>query len=176
HNEGKTPWLSEKRRNQLQKSARIYKKILIGKVAPDITVQKRSGQSISLHDIEAKLTVLFLWRPGCGHCKKASPILKSLYEKYQEQGVELLSLCTHLGESVKECWTYVDENELDDWINAVDPRHRSRFIYLYNAQRTPKIYVLDEDKKILIKDISANQLEGLIQRFLKEAEEAVPNP
>ncbi|MEM9917831.1 MAG: redoxin domain-containing protein [Bacteroidota bacterium] len=172
HNQGKTSWLDEKRLKAIQKNVRTFERILIGKTAPDIKVQKRSGEAISLYDIQSDFTILFFWRPGCGHCKKAAPKLKALYEKYQGQSVEILSVCTHLGAKVGECWTYIDENELDLWVNAVDPRHQSKFLRLYNAQRTPKIYVLDKEKKILIKDIAANQLDQLMERFMKESASA----
>ncbi|MEL6866214.1 MAG: thioredoxin-like domain-containing protein [Bacteroidota bacterium] len=165
---GKVHWLNDELMKSVEVQAEKFRPVLIGKTAPDIEVQRKDGSSIRLHEIDSDYTVLYFWRPGCGHCKKATPNVKAFYQVYQDLGVEILSVCTQHGEGVQSCWDYVAENELEEWIQAVDPYHRSRFIQKFNAQRTPKIYVLDRDKKILLKDFKAENLPEVMDRLMRE--------
>ena len=148
-------------------NANKLRPVLIGKTAPDITMQQRNGQAFRLHDIQADFTVLIFWRPNCGHCKKATPVLKELYQKYKDKNVQMVGLCTQHGDGIESCWEYVDNNELQ-WLQLVDRFHRSKFMQKFNAQRTPKIYILDKDKKILMKDIDAKHIDKVLQRFMEE--------
>ena len=169
--EGEAKWLDDKDRKKIKKRAAQYRAILVGAPAPEVTLFKRDGSEISLYDIEADYTVLFFWRPGCGHCKKARPFLKTFYEEYKSKGIEIFSLCTNLRNTTPECWTYIDEHQLGDWINAADSNNSSRFVQKYNAGRTPKIYVLDKEKKILIKGFDAERLKEVMEKILKEEKE-----
>lgn len=165
HAKGKTPWLPEADIKRITIHGRKLDRILIGKTAPNLTWQDRAGKPITLSDIEADYLILFFWRPGCGHCKKSMPKLKDFYNKYKDKNVEVLAVCTNVGQSANECWDFVDDKEIKAWINAVDPRHKSKFLHVYNAARTPKLYVLDRDKTIISKDIGVESLEGVLKRL-----------
>jgi len=91
--------------------------------------------------------------------------LKDFYNKYKDKNVEVLAVCTNVGQSANECWDFVDDKEIKEWINAVDPRHESKFLHVYNAARTPKLYVLDRDKTIISKDIGVESLEDVLKRL-----------
>ena len=45
----------------------------------------------SLHGIDAKYTVLFMWDPDCGHCKKETPKLNDFY-KNSKHDVEVFAV------------------------------------------------------------------------------------
>ena len=163
---GKMPWKTEEEIKKLESDAARRKPVLIGQKAPDITLQQRDGKPFNLYDIQSDYTVLFFWRPNCGYCKKASPFVKSFHEKYKDQGVTIVGACTLTGDKTKACWDYVDEKGFT-FINLTDETYRSRFMHRYNAQRTPKFYILDEDKKILVKDFKGEQLE-MVFELLKQ--------
>ena len=170
HRANRTPWLTEKRQKEIISHANKLDRLLIGKSAPPLIVQNRSGDKIDLHEIDADFTILFFWRPGCGHCKKSTAPLKEFYTEYKDRGIEVLRVCTHVGKTVPECWSYVDEHELHDWIEAVDPNHQSKFLHVYMASRTPKLYVLNRDKEIVLKNIDVQQLDRVLDKLLKDME------
>ncbi len=159
--------ISQDDRKDWLRAAEKLRPVLIGQTAPDVVMQQRNGKAFRLHQIEAHYTVLIFWRPNCGHCKKATPVLKELFEKYKDSNdVKLVGLCTQHGDGLGKCWDYVDEHQLE-WLQLADRYHRSRFMQKYNAQRTPKIYILDKDKKILMKDIGAEHIDKVLQKFRK---------
>ena len=59
----------------------------------------------------------------------------------------------------KEEWTaFLTKHNLYDWINVWDENNVSGFKILYDARKTPGVYVLDKDKKIVAKKLTVEQL------------------
>ena len=164
---GKAMWTDEEQVKKIIDNAKTLKPILIGKIAPDIKMQKQDKTPISLHDIEAKYTVLFFWDPDCGHCKKSMPEMIKFYDDYKSKGVEVFSVCTKVMDKVSMCWETIEEKQMGKWLNVVDPYIQSRYKSIYDIKTTPRIFVLDENKKILSKRIGVEQLPELFDQILK---------
>lgn len=174
-------WSDKEYMDKLKKEIEKHKPNLIGKTAPDLnlievptdhfviaqsdTALKSNpyvGNQIHLLGIQAKFLVVAFWEADCGHCKKAIPILYDVYQRMQEKGVKVLAI--HMISSVegKRKWIdFVNEHNLYNWINAWSP-YSHEYKDLYNVYSTPTIYVLDENKRIIAKQISAEQVEDFI--------------
>lgn len=126
------------------------------------------GAYFRTNDIKAKFTVLAFWEADCGHCKTAIPELYKIYNKIKDKGVQVVAM--HMISSIegKRKWIdFVNEHQLYDWINAWSPT-TYEYKDLYNVYSTPVIYVLDENKKILAKRLSPDQIEDVINFELKK--------
>lgn len=165
---GLAPWTDEEQLEKIIDNARRLEPLLIGKTAPDVRMQRRDGSSITLHQVESPYTILYFWRYDCGHCKKSTPVLKEFYEKFKDRGVKIFAGCAKLRDEVPECWDYIDENGIGEWIHVVDPYGRSRFMSTYDLKSTPQIFVLDENKQIISKRLGAEQLEDFFNRLLEQ--------
>lgn len=168
----KASWTTDEIKEKLIKNAKKLEPILIGKKAPNITLYKRDGSEINVHDIDAKFTVIIFWAPTCGHCKKSMPSLKAFYEKYKPLGVEVLAVCTKHRDKVKGCWEMVDDKELK-WINVVDTYHKSNFREIYNVVSTPRVFILDQDKTILLKRVPTEKLDPIMKELFNELDQAI---
>lgn len=168
YRKGLATWTEEEQLQKILDNADKLRPLLIGKTAPDIKMQRRDGSAISLHEVDADFTVLYFWRYDCGHCKKMTPYMKDFYEQFAGKGVEIFSVCVKFGDDIPGCWEYVDENELNDWIQVVDPYLQSRFNSIYDVRTTPQIYVLDRNKGIVSKSIGAEQLPEVMEYLLKQ--------
>lgn len=165
---GLAPWTEQEQLEKIIDNAARLEPLLIGKTAPDVRMQRRDGSTITLHQVDSPYTVLYFWRYDCGHCKKSTPILKEFYDKFKDRGVEIFAGCAKLRDEVPECWDYIDENGIGEWIHVVDPYGRSRFMSTYDLKSTPQIYVLDENKQIISKRLGAEQLEDFFNRLLEQ--------
>ncbi|NBC06595.1 MAG: redoxin domain-containing protein [Bacteroidetes bacterium] len=165
--QGKAPWTEEKQLKKIIDNAKTLEPLLIGKVAPNITLETREGETVDLHDIQAPMTVLYFWRYDCGHCKKSTPKMNEFYEAYKDKGVELVAVCAKFTDEIEGCWDYVEEKGIGDWMHMVDTYHRSRFMKVYDIKSTPQIYILGEDKTILSKKIGAEQLGEVVDRLME---------
>jgi len=151
---------------KLISQAETLRPILIGKTAPDLTLYKKSGEVVKISDIDAEYTVLFFWAPDCGHCKKAIPSIIDFYNAYKDRGVEILAICTKTGEDLLPCWEAIEERGMDIWMNVADQYLRSRYKMIYDVKTTPQIYILDKDKKIIVKKIAGEDLSPVMEEVI----------
>jgi thiol-disulfide isomerase/thioredoxin len=172
---GEAPWVDEEQLEKMRKNAESLRPILIGKIAPDIRMERRDGSKIALHEMRSPYTVLIFWAPDCGHCQKTMPKVIEFHDKYKDKGVSIFSVCTKLTDKVPDCWKMIDEKGMDVFLNVVDPYHQSRFSVLYDVRTTPQVFILDAKKEILLKRIAIEQLdevmEDLMDRQRRIAEE-----
>ena len=72
-----------------------------------------------------------------------------------------------------ETWLkYIQDNNLD-WINGSDGGDfTSNFRHLYDVYSTPQTYLLDKDKKILIKKIEVEALDDYIGILIEQDKKA----
>lgn len=162
YSKGKAKWVEKETLSKIETNADELRPTLIGKIAPDVKVKNRDDKTISLHDIEGEYVVLVFWAPDCGHCKKEIPKMADFYAVYKKTGVEVVAFCTKTTSKVKDCWEFLDKNNLHQWINLVDPYVDSNYSVLYNVKNTPKVFILDENKKIVSKGIGIEQLSEVI--------------
>ena len=165
---GAAPWLDSETLRKITEEAKKMEPLLIGKEAPDVTLQRQDGTPVRIHDIEADYTVLIFWQPDCPACKKSGPPMLEFAKKYADRGVRTVSICTKLTTDTPKCWEFVEEKGWGtDLLNLADPYHRSRFNVKYNVTGTPRIFILDQDKKILIKGIGADQIDEVMQQIME---------
>jgi len=180
-------WSDSKFISDLKERTEKSRPLLIGAIAPDIDLMvipsehfisaqqdtslrryPHVGKKTYLHEIESKYLVLLFWEADCGHCKTAVPELYKIYERsLKNLNVKVLAVSTLFGEDGKIKWiNFVNENGLYDWINAWNP-YSYEFKLKYDVVTTPQIYILDENKKIIAKRISPEQVEDIIKTISK---------
>lgn len=125
------------------------------------------GNTLNIHDVQAKFTVIAFWEADCSHCKKAIPQLHTLYEELKNKGVKVVAIHTISSVEGKRKWIdFVNEHSLYDWVNAWSP-YSLDYKDIYDVYTTPVIVVVDENKKIIAKKISPEQVKEIIEFELK---------
>ena len=128
--------LTENIKNEIVKRADILRNITIGSLSPTFTYIDNDGNKISLEEFNSKYIVLFFYKPDCQKCIKDKRILEEIKKTQKE-----LTLL------------YIDISE-DNYSNVSQD-----IINQYDITTTPTIYVLDKDKRIIAKNIKAEQIE-----------------
>ncbi len=162
---GQAYWTNEESLKKIRENVIFFEHNLIGKTAPDLTLENIDGEFVNLHKIQSKITILLIYEPNCSHCKVFVPQFHDeVYAKYKDKGLKVFAIYSM---DNKEEWNdFLIKDNLFDWINVWDENHISQFKILYDARKTPVIYVLDENKKILAKGMSVEQLSGLLEVLL----------
>lgn len=163
-------FLSEENRLRLIDQARRNFPVLIGKKAPNMKVFDFDQKPINLHEVKAKYTVLYYYSITCGACAKQSPKLAAFMKKMkaQNQDVKVITIGSDR-EDVTKFKKYLEEKGLNDCINTHDAINSFRVNF--DGSVTPKVYILDENKVIRFKNISADQLEEVYDFMIKEDNE-----
>jgi thiol-disulfide isomerase/thioredoxin len=174
---GKAPWANKEDLEKICDNVARLEPILIGKTAPNIVVKDRNNQNHALYDVDADFTVLFFWAPDCGHCKTAAPFMVDFAKKYKDRGVKVFAMCTAVTDKANDCWKGIEEKGFDDnlFLNYYDPYISSRYKTLYDVQTTPQIFILDRKHTILMKRISAEQLDKTMEDVMRFEQEKAAN-
>jgi peroxiredoxin len=167
---GEAFWADSSTTASMTERAMKLKPTLIGQRAPYLNLFDTTGtKRISMYDLKADFTILYFWDSGCGHCKKTTPVLLDTYHKLKEKGVLVYAVGTELEN--EEWKKYIIENGLD-FINVSDtPDHPDYFRTIYDIFSTPRIFVLDKEKKIIAKQLSVEQIEDFLEFQMKKLEE-----
>jgi len=175
-------WLSEDKLEKFCERVNAMAPLLIGNTAPNLILQDTTGAWQNLHKVDARYTVLYFWDSGCGHCKKVTPKLKEFYAEFKQKGVEVFAVGTEFEN--KDWKKYIRKNELP-WTNVSDTPEANEnaqelmikgvttveslnFRDTYDIFSTPKIYLLDENKKIIAVKLMPEQLGEYIDHMLDE--------
>ncbi|MCD6353953.1 MAG: redoxin domain-containing protein, partial [Prolixibacteraceae bacterium] len=163
---GEAFWATKKSLEKIKENLLFAEKNLIGMTAPDLTLESVEGEYFNLHQVDAKVTVVLIFEPNCSHCMVFVPEFhQKVYEKYKDKGLKVYAIYTM---DNKDEWVeFLTKYNLYDWINVWDPQDISRFKISYDARKTPGVYVLDENKKIVAKRMTVEQLDKYMEHELK---------
>lgn len=166
-------WASKETLDKLKNRINMMKPNFIGNPAPELVLWDTLGTEINLRDINAKYTVLYFYDPDCGHCQKKTPILYESYPELVAKGVEIVGVCT--GTDEKKWKDFIKNDDLG-WINVADLGSKTYFKYYYDVRTTPTVYILDKDKKILVKKIDALDIPQVIDQIIEQDKLKIKNP
>jgi thiol-disulfide isomerase/thioredoxin len=163
-------WLDSTKLANVAERCMEIKPTLIGNKAPYLRLLDYQDKNwVNLYDLKSDITIMYFWDQDCGHCKKETPKLKEIYEKYKAEGKKIEVYAVGVSGERDKWKTYVEEQGFIDWINVSDtPEQRSPFRTLYDTQTTPRVFILDKDKKIVAKQIGVEQIEEFITRMLEK--------
>lgn len=162
---GEAFWASEESLEKIRENVLFTENNLIGKTAPDLTLESFDGEYVNLHQVPARFTLVLIYEPNCSHCRTFVPELYSeVFQPFQHKGLEVFAIYSM--DNKQEWSDFLTEYKLFDWINVWDEHHVSRFKILYDGRKTPGIYVLDENKTIVAKKMAVEQLKLFLESEL----------
>jgi thiol-disulfide isomerase/thioredoxin len=138
----------------------------VGAIATDLVLQNTFGRLRSLHSIQSAYTVLYFYSPSCSSCDLVTPQLYALYQKYKGRGLQVYAV--YVDHNLSEWASYIGAKGLSGWINVWNPDPYDTGIYeLYNIQTLPVIYLLDDKKAIIAKNLYIDALDLWLAALLK---------
>jgi len=160
---GDAYWLSEKDLQWYLDRARKIKGNVMGNTAPELAMQDIFTLADKpLSSVQAKYTVLVFWEYDCPVCKKEVPLVDSVYNAaLKSKGVKVYSV--GIGRELDGMQQFVKKNRIEDWTNVADINANTDFREKYDAYSAPKIYLLDENKKIIGKGLDHSNILEVIE-------------
>jgi thiol-disulfide isomerase/thioredoxin len=179
---GKADWLKGEQLKKVTDRAEDLRYSQCGNRIPNIILPDTTQENwVSLYDVEAKYTLVSIWESTCGHCKKEMPKLQELYDKWHDKGLEIYAIGNDFE---PEPWLdFVRKKDIQDWIhvsdnpaiNAADSAtalimagittlQSLNFRTTFDVYATPKMFLLDADKRVIAKQVGAEQIEDILSR------------
>ena len=115
--------------------------MLEGQPAPAIEGIKcwKNGPAVKLADLKGKCVILDFWGYWCGPCIHGMPELFAIYDKYHEQGLEIVGIHVDLGE---------DETDSVDTVEKLDGRLSQSRKNVWNGRDVPYPVGLASGKRV----------------------------
>ncbi|MDZ4750559.1 MAG: TlpA disulfide reductase family protein [Flavobacteriales bacterium] len=153
--------------NVLKSRAEGIVNLRIGNVPPNINLRTLDGGTFDLYSTATKnkYTLVFFWSSWCEHCQAEAPEYEALYKNFKSKGFDMV------GVSV--------DNQRTAWEQAVTQRGftfpqvcgfkqwESPVAKDYKVTKTPTLFLLDKDKKIVFKPKSAKEVQNWLAANLK---------
>ena len=123
-----------------------------GMQASDFVYTLASGKQGNLHGLKAEYTLVFFYDPDCHTCSDIKQAMKrSLRLKDMVTKGQVKVLTVYPDEDVALWRERLPEME-KEWVNAYDKGQILTREQRYDLTSIPSFYLLDKDKKVLLKD------------------------
>jgi thiol-disulfide isomerase/thioredoxin len=174
-------WLEPKDKDMVFNRAYSIMGNLVGEPAAELNMLDTLDKKVNLYSIKAPYTLVVFWDPDCSHCREVIPVVDSMYKNnWQKTGMKLVGILTDTVRTeknklpvVKKDWMkYITVKGLtgwNHWYQSFEARQEERtkglpgFRQSYDVYQTPTIYLLDKDKRIIAKKISAEQVNDFLK-------------
>ncbi|TNE55387.1 MAG: DUF5106 domain-containing protein [Bacteroidetes bacterium] len=197
--EGKSPayWMDDEKLKELCEKTVTLKRLVEGAIPPNVQLRDTTDKHWKdYYSLKSDYTILYFWDPDCGHCKSATPKLEKLYtEKLKARNVEVFAIAKAVGDDEFKRWKKFIKDKKLSFINVglTDKLYNEakenplKFVPKYTSLEslnyqetfdifsTPKVFLLDKDKKIVAKQLSISQLEDFLDHLQKvDAPKIIP--
>lgn len=185
YSKGDTTWLSAAQRKYIFERAYSLMANQLNEPAAELDMLDTAGRAASLYNMKAPFTFIIFWDPNCGHCKETVPRVDSIYRaRWKGLGVKIVGV--NVDEAANEAWkVFIRQNKLVNWAHIYQPKARreeeakngiANFRQLYDVFKTPTLYLLDEQKRIIGKMLTIEQFNDVLTAKLKNKAVSATKP
>lgn len=126
---------------------------LVGKPAPDFSLQSLDGRRVSLHDYRGKTTVVSFWASWCGPCRLEMPLLARFYRQTHKPDSAFEFLAVSIDETEEPARNTANNLKIPfPVLMATD----SRIADTYGVESIPMLLVIDKAGKVSYSQIGFN--------------------
>lgn len=141
-------------------------KASVGGDAPKFSAPNPDGKMLSLDDTLGKYTIIDFWASWCKPCRMENPNVVAVYEKYHDKGLNIISVSLDRA-GQKERWLKAIEDDNMDWYHVSNLKFwKDPIAQQYNVRSIPATFLLDENGKIIGKNLRGAALGNKIASLL----------
>ncbi|MBO4340842.1 MAG: DUF5106 domain-containing protein [Bacteroidales bacterium] len=138
-----------------------------GTAAADFSFTDLSGRRRTLYSIKAKRLLLIFGNPDCTACKELVRQMDMSAEISAKVASGQLKVVDIFIDREVDAWKAGAADYPKKWINGYDHNFTIRENRLYNVRAIPSMYLLDTDKRVLLKDAP---IESVLEMLASEAD------
>lgn len=159
------------RRAEMTTEVRLFiearKRVLPGQPAPDFTLKRPDGGSLTLSSLRGKIVILDFWASWCQPCRSSFPVMKEFYGIHGEKGVEIVGVSN---DTDHDAWRKAIVEDGLPWPQVIDEypdgKGQARVAELYSVPYLPTLILIDAQGTIVEHNIKKENLEARIEELL----------
>ena len=130
-----------------------------GADAPDITLNTIDGKPFALKDLRGRYVVLDFWASWCPDCRRETPALKAIYQRYAGKGLQMAGISY---DTNRQAWqqyladngmTWLQYSELRKW------KKETTSDRLYHIDWIPTLYLIGPDGRVAVSTVMIEKIE-----------------
>lgn len=158
----KNTFIAEQINDQLTQRTAVS----IGSKAPSFSAKTPEGEELALEDAMGKYTLIDFWASWCKPCRIENPHLVKAYKKYHGDGLNMLGVSLDKKNGRKR-WIKAIEDDNLEWPQVSNLQFwNGPIAKQYNVRSIPANFLLDENGKIIAKDLRGATLEKKMEELL----------
>ncbi|WP_378184656.1 redoxin domain-containing protein [Aquimarina sp. W85] len=139
-------------------------RIDVGSEAVSFAAPSPDGTNISLNDAMGKLTIIDFWASWCKPCRIENPNVVRVYNKYHDKGLNIIGVSL---DRDKNKWLEAIAADNLQWSHVSNLKFwQEPIAKLYGVRSIPATFLLDEDGKVIAKNLRGVALENKIAELL----------
>ena len=135
----------------------------VGEPAIDFTYTLADGKTGTLYNVKADYLLLFFYNPDCHACKEITEQLSGDPLIGRMMSDKKLKILAVYPDEDLEAWRKHIPDVPAAWINSYDNTVSLKNDEIYDLKAIPTLYLLDKTKKVILKDVTFNQLMEFMQ-------------
>ena len=139
----------------------------VGNVAPSFSAPTPEGGELALEDVLGEVTLVDFWASWCKPCRVENPNIVDVYEKYHDKGFNIIQVSLDRPGQKDQWLQAIEEDNLGEW------NHVSNLLFWqdpiaaqYGVRAIPAAFLLDEEGRIVAKDLRGPELEEKVAELL----------
>ena len=151
--------IAERTRNEYM--ARNLRRNLPGTVAADFEYDDRQGHRHRMHDFAAPKTLLYFYDPDCSHCRDMLGSLLGIPALAEGGSVRVLAIYPY---GYDDRWAASAPPFPPSWTDGCSAGGDVSARDIYYIKSMPSLYLLDADKRVLLKNPTIGVLHDVLGR------------
>ena len=137
----------------------------VGTKATNFAYTLANGNKKMMHNLQSKYLILFFTNPGCPACASTtdqivnSSILEEIFALNNINNKVLTVLSIYPDANVDEWRKALPSMPQQHWVNSYDDGEVIFGNLLYDIKAIPTLYLLDKNKKVILKDVGLEEIE-----------------
>ena len=142
----------------------MVQKNRVGHKATDFPYTTQAGEKGHLYGVQSQYILLFFHDPNCEECQLVKQQLASQHAHFAQKGVQVVAV--YIDDEV-EAWQKAQYPSA--WLSVYAPEIDKQD--LYNIKALPTLYLLDTQKRVLLKDVRLEEV-SKFPKFSKDSKDS----